>query len=256
MSYFIIGDIHGCLHELQKMITLLNPSDQDTLVFVGDLVDRGPDSAGVVRYVRRLPNTVLVEGNHEDKHSRYRKALLVDTTRAHKMNENSRLKGMGLEEVNSALFEEDVTFLDSAVTFYPIPEFNMVVVHGGITPSMEHFPKTSEDLNSLSNRDRKRLRRTMYVRMVDPDGNMVKLGEENAYCDFWAEVYDGRFGHVVYGHQAYYEEDAPVRHPHATGIDLGCCYGNYLCALVIDNNGRINHKTIKAKRPYAVPRIV
>ena len=256
MSYFIIGDVHGCLHELQELITLLNPSEKDTLVFTGDLVDRGPDSPGVVRYARSLPNTVLVQGNHEDKHRRYRKALLVDYNRAHKMNENSTNKGSPLEEITEALSKEDIEWLDSALPFYAIPEFNIKVIHGGVTPRMETFPETLDDLALLSNRDQKRLHRTMYVRTVDPDGRMVKLGEENDFCDFWAKVYDGRFGHIVYGHTAYYEKDEPVRYPHATGIDLGCCYGNYLCALIIDHNGRISHKAIKAKRFYAEPRIV
>ena len=256
MSYFIIGDVHGCLHELQEMITLLNPSDKDTLVFAGDLVDRGPDSVGVIRYVRSLPNAILVQGNHEDKHKRYRKALLVDSNRAHNMNKHSAKQGSPLEEITDSLSEEDVEWLDSAIPFYSVSEFNIKVVHGGVTPKMETFPETLNDLARLSNRDKKRLHRTMYVRTVDPNGSMVKLGEESDHCDFWAKVYDGRFGHIVYGHTAYYEEDEPVRHAHATGIDLGCCYGNYLCALVIGYNGRISHKTIKAKRPYASPRIV
>ena len=163
MSYFVIGDVHGCLHELQELITLLNPSDKDTLVFAGDLVDRGPDSAGVVRYVRGLPNTVLVQGNHEDKHRRYRKALLVDTTRAHKMNENSTRKGSPLEEITDALSTEDIEWLDSALPFYAIPEFNIKVIHGGVTPKMETFPETLEDLARLSNRDKKRLHRTCLL---------------------------------------------------------------------------------------------
>lgn len=69
---FVIGDIHGdiaALATLWKMFPLLDPSD--TLVFLGDYVDRGPDSAGAVDFVRNLNSStaariVTLRGNHED----------------------------------------------------------------------------------------------------------------------------------------------------------------------------------------------
>ena len=61
-----IGDIHGCLKALQALIAQLPP--QEELVFLGDYVDRGPDSAGVLRYVEALADERpcrLLMGNHE-----------------------------------------------------------------------------------------------------------------------------------------------------------------------------------------------
>ncbi|HEX7929161.1 MAG TPA: metallophosphoesterase family protein [bacterium] len=61
-----IGDIHGCLASLRALVAKL-PADQE-LIFLGDYVDRGPDSAGVIRYLRQLaterPCRFLM-GNHE-----------------------------------------------------------------------------------------------------------------------------------------------------------------------------------------------
>jgi len=69
---FAIGDIHGDYEALIKLLGLLPPLDEgDTLVFVGDYLDRGPRSAEVIAFLRELPqNTpakvVLLRGNHED----------------------------------------------------------------------------------------------------------------------------------------------------------------------------------------------
>ncbi|MCA9656860.1 MAG: metallophosphoesterase [Myxococcales bacterium] len=50
----IVGDVHGCLAELDALLVELEPRAGDRFVFVGDIVDRGPDSVGVVRRVREL----------------------------------------------------------------------------------------------------------------------------------------------------------------------------------------------------------
>jgi hypothetical protein len=47
---------------------------------------------------------------------------------------------------------------------------------------------------------------------------------------FWASLYDGSLGHVIFGHSGFLE---PALFPHATGIDTGCCFGRELCALIL-----------------------
>jgi serine/threonine protein phosphatase 1 len=69
---FAIGDIHGETAQLFKLLACLPGLDEkDTLVFLGDYIDRGPNSAQVVDYVRKLPEqtkakVVALRGNHED----------------------------------------------------------------------------------------------------------------------------------------------------------------------------------------------
>ena len=70
---FAIGDIHGCLSHLEKLMEEINPSlnpQEDTLVFLGDYIDRGPDPKGVVDFILRIkqenPNVVCLKGNHEE----------------------------------------------------------------------------------------------------------------------------------------------------------------------------------------------
>lgn len=64
-----IGDVHGCLMQLEALLSAIAPNDDDHLIFLGDLVDRGPDSAGVLKRVISLSHTHRVTsllGNHEE----------------------------------------------------------------------------------------------------------------------------------------------------------------------------------------------
>jgi serine/threonine protein phosphatase 1 len=73
---YAIGDVHGCLGLLDDLIAKIDADDaargkaRTRLIFLGDLVDRGPDSRGVVERVRRIheerPGTILLKGNHEE----------------------------------------------------------------------------------------------------------------------------------------------------------------------------------------------
>src|SRR5262245_39166841 len=63
-----IGDVHGCLTALDTLLGFVQPGRDDQLVFLGDYVDRGPDSKGVVNRLIELQHTgqaVFLRGNHE-----------------------------------------------------------------------------------------------------------------------------------------------------------------------------------------------
>ena len=68
----IVGDIDGCLKEFQALLPLTGLDEQeDTLVILGDIIDRGPDSYGVLRKILRLKAKMggrlhCIMGNHED----------------------------------------------------------------------------------------------------------------------------------------------------------------------------------------------
>jgi serine/threonine protein phosphatase 1 len=65
----VTGDIHGCATALKTIIEAIQPTEQDTLVFLGDYIDRGPDSRGVVEQVVALAERCTVVpllGNHEE----------------------------------------------------------------------------------------------------------------------------------------------------------------------------------------------
>jgi serine/threonine protein phosphatase 1 len=64
---YAIGDIHGCLEPLRELLAQLRVGPEDELVFLGDYIDRGPDSKGVLDYLaaERKTNWHLLRGNHE-----------------------------------------------------------------------------------------------------------------------------------------------------------------------------------------------
>ena len=92
---------------------------------------------------------------------------------------------------------------------------------------------------------------TFVKRTVRPRGSMVSLGEETEADPFWAEVYDGRFGHIFYGHTPYSDRLFPMRYAHATGIDLGCVHGGHLCAAVLEAGQAPTYITVPARQKYA-----
>ena len=63
---YCISDIHGCGKTLAALLKKINPSADDTVYFLGDYIDRGPDSKGVMDIVMGMPNAVCLKGNHED----------------------------------------------------------------------------------------------------------------------------------------------------------------------------------------------
>lgn len=64
---YIIGDVHGCFDELRSLISVINLSQDDLLLFVGDLIRKGPESERVARYVMQNSNMKSVRGNNEEK---------------------------------------------------------------------------------------------------------------------------------------------------------------------------------------------
>ena len=64
-----VGDVHGCLHALECLLEAVAPRPEDCLVFLGDLIDNGRDSAGVLDRLcelRRQCQVVMIRGNHEE----------------------------------------------------------------------------------------------------------------------------------------------------------------------------------------------
>jgi len=222
-----VGDVHGMKNELQQLVEKLSPGKEDTLIFLGDLLDKGPDSPGVVKFVRSLKdqtNLVLIKGNHERKHERFRHKIANDKiSDAHQIKGSKEIAGITKE-----LLQEDIDFLETSVIYYQIGKY--LALHAGIPGNMRElpslFPKTGKEQRWLE-----LLTFTRYVGYNT--GRMVPLGQEDDDDPFWAEVYDGRFGRVVFGHQPW--RDGVHWFDHAIGIDTAAVHGHELTALVVEN---------------------
>ncbi|MER5687705.1 polynucleotide kinase-phosphatase [Streptomyces sp. NPDC002205] len=183
----IIGDIHGCSSELESLLGKLGYVDGAhpegrTAVFVGDLVDRGPDSPGVLRRVMSMVsagNALCVPGNHENKLGRYLKGRKVQHT--HGLAET--IEQLDREDAQDPAFREQVReFIDGLVSHYVLDGGKLVVCHAGL-PEKYHG-RTSGRVRS-------------HALYGDTTGETDEFGLPVRYP--WAEEYRGRAA-VVYGH--------------------------------------------------------
>ncbi|MFD9463943.1 polynucleotide kinase-phosphatase [Streptomyces sp. NPDC060027] len=208
----IVGDIHGCASELEALLGKLGyvdgaHPDGRTAVFVGDLVDRGPDSPGVLRRVMSMVgsgNALCVPGNHENKLGRYLKGRQVQ--HSHGLAETIEQLDRESDEFRATVRE----FVDGLVSHYVLDGGRLVVCHAGL-PEKYHG-RTSGRVRS-------------HALYGDTTGETDEFGLPVRYP--WAEDYRGRAA-VVYGH-------TPV--PTATWLnnticlDTGAVFGGKLTAL-------------------------
>jgi hypothetical protein len=250
--HVIIGDIHGCLNEFNELLSVLDLTTEDTVILAGDLVDKGYDSAGVVKRARELRESgtvrqvVLVMGNHEEKHSRFRTRMIAGA-------DVTALKGHEeMSEITRGLTVEDVFFLNSAILFHRIPGYNSIVVHAGIPLGLQHLPPSPEGLAEIPRKERDRMNLMLRIRYLRPStGNMVPMGQEQEGDTYWAHAYDGRFGHVFFGHEPFIPgtSNSAYEFPFATGLDHGCVFGGSLTAMVLSPN-RADLVSVKAHAAY------
>jgi serine/threonine protein phosphatase 1 len=140
-SIFAIGDIHGCLEKLEKMFSLLKIAKNDTVVFLGDYVDRGPQSKEVVGFVidlKKKHNVVCLLGNHEE--------MFLNCLDG--INENLHLMNGGRATIKSyggSIPKEHMDFFKSLLPYYETEEY--IFVHAGLKPNV---PLEEQDLEWLT----------------------------------------------------------------------------------------------------------
>lgn len=245
--YILIGDVHGCLVELQALIRCIAPQPDDTFVFLGDLVDKGPDSPAVVRWIRhfsRRYRVVLIEGNHEEKHRRWRQHMRLGSPLVHTMTGTQQIAA-----ITQALSAEDIAFLETARLYLRLPQYRALAVHAGVPPAITSLPEDAAEIDTYARKQRDLYLKMLRIRFVSPEGKIVQLGYETAQDHYWAEAYDGRLGTVYFGHQVF-RAAAPVVFPHAVGLDLGAVHGGYLAAAILSEQG-VTYALEPARCAYA-----
>lgn len=212
MRTIIIGDVHGCFDEVQDLLrkTGFTPT-KDRLIFVGDLINKGPKSLEVLQFVRSN-NYEAVMGNHELGFLKYL--------------ETGKTRHLGFEtlagEMQNAV-EDWAQWIAALPPF--IEEKDFLVVHGGLIPG-EHPSKS--DMNQLA-------------RIRTWDGKGLDLNNPNHKP--WFEFYtDTKL--VVFGHWAL---RGLVKRPNAIGLDTGCVYGKELSAVILPEKKIVS---VKAKKVY------
>ncbi|NCT92495.1 polynucleotide kinase-phosphatase [Cellulomonas sp. APG4] len=218
----VIGDVHGCRSELETLLTRLGyhvvhdasgrPVDAAhpegrRAVFVGDLVDRGPDSPGVLRLVMGMVeagHALAVPGNHENKLVRALDGRQVQVS--HGLAETLAQLEAEPPEFRTAVRE----FADGLVAHLVLDDGALVVAHAGLKEAFH---------NRASGRVRSFALYGDTTGETDEYGLPVRLP--------WAEEYRGR-AMVLYGHTPTPE---PVWVNGTMCLDTGCVFGGHLTAL-------------------------
>jgi serine/threonine protein phosphatase 1 len=198
---FAIGDIHGCAAELSALISKINPSPQDVVVFLGDYIDRGPNSKGVVDLVLDLGKrcqVVALKGNHE--------AMLLDFL------DQPESAGAGLFIVNGGTStlasystgEGDYVIPESHIDFFR----NLKLTFETDTHFFVHAGVPDQPLASL----------------IPSEQEMFLLWTRQPFLNShysWEKI-------VVHGHTP---ADNVEMRSNRINLDTGCVYGGRLTAL-------------------------
>jgi serine/threonine protein phosphatase 1 len=196
---FAIGDIHGCRAHLERLLDIIPIHSEDRLIFIGDYIDRGPDSKGVITLVRgirrRYPQTICLMGNHEQ--------MLLDFLQGQDPSlylfngGKNTLESYGCQDMENAsacIPEDHVTFYRNLPLSYETEDY--IFVHAGLRP---HVALSQQDPSDL-----------LWIR---------------------DEFYASRFRFqkkVIFGHTPFSE---PLVQRDKIGIDTGAVYGNTLTCL-------------------------
>jgi bis(5'-nucleosyl)-tetraphosphatase (symmetrical) len=259
MALYAIGDVQGCDAELGELLGKLKFSaDRDSLWFVGDLVNRGPDSLKVLRRVRALGDAAaVILGNH-DLH-----LLGVACGRARLRSDDTLAEVLAASD-RAALFE----WLQCRPLMHEDLGLNVCMVHAGLAPQwdLNLARQCARELEKSLRRDPGRLFDRLYgdqpdrwsdtlegderlrfivncftrLRYLDEEGRLAlrakgspkKVQTKSLIPWFEAPGARWRGSRIVFGHWSTlgFFQNADV-----TGIDTGCVWGDRLTALRLDD---------------------
>lgn len=227
---FFCTDIHEHPKQFKDLVRQINPSPGRYLICLGDVYGKGygiQAANEIIDIIRELSNqglAFMIRGNHELK-------TIINAQKARKMNDT--LKWISNQPL--------------AITFLFDNGSRVTGVHGGVLPKHKW-----SDLNHDVE--------TSYVRVVDEEGNSVKMvwRVKNDYKfmelekpgELWHNLYCGRFGYLMSGHNSQ-KDGIPKFYNYSANIDTSCYSTGVLTGLEYTANGRgaILTATGPAKRP-------
>ena len=172
---YAIGDVHGCNSLLIRLLTTISPQKDDTLIFLGDVIDRGANSKGVldtIIYYQSICQVILIQGNHEEMmlgaiHDKeYLKYWLkfggIETLQSFGVMINQQ----GLRQIPYAYYK----LLKSSLTYYETEDF--IFTHATPFANIEMNQQTDEGLR---------------WRFIPPDGQDRHISGKTVICGHSAQ---------------------------------------------------------------------
>jgi bis(5'-nucleosyl)-tetraphosphatase (symmetrical) len=258
MALYAIGDVQGCDAELGTLLGELKFSeDRDSLWFVGDLVNRGPDSLKVLRRIRALGDAAtVILGNH-DLH------LLAVAFGGARLRSDDTLDAVLAAPDRAGLLD----WLSSRPLFHEDAKLRVCMVHAGLVPQWD-LPLAKDcarEFEKALRRDPEKLLTHLYgdqpdrwndahagedrlrfivncftrLRYLDSEGRLalrakgspLKAHSKGLIPWFEAPAARWRGSHIVFGH---WSTLGFFKNADVTGIDTGCVWGGSLTALRLD----------------------
>ena len=233
----VIGDVHGCIDELQALLRQCDYQPGDLVLFLGDLVCKGPDSISVVQMAREI-GAVGVRGNHDFEVVRWHQAIqsgkLWPLMCSNQIVSVSCLD-TGVEppvvgsehfHIASCLSRADMKWLYSLPWYIASNDLKALFVHAGFVAGIRLAKQNP--------------RLMMNMRSILPDGTVTSKFFSNWP---WARLWDGPQT-VFFGHDA---DRGLQQYEHALGLDTGCVYGGRLTACILPERRLVS---VNAKREY------
>ncbi len=202
MKTFAIGDVHGCFDALLAVVQLAGISEQDRVVWLGDFVDRGPDSAKVIQHLSLLPadNNVCLRGNHEIMMQNARGSMHSIRSWATSGGDetwDSYIREYGGDNGIQSVPDEHWAFIDGLTAY--LETDTHIFVHAALDSEVEMADQFDD---------------TLYWADFDSIGPHIS----------------GK--HVVCGHTSQ-KDGVPKSRSHATCIDTWACGSGWLTCLEI-----------------------
>lgn len=197
----------------------------DRCIFAGDLVDRGPDSPGMVRLAMEL-GAEAIQGNHDAK--LLRRWGHMDRVASNPKYKNPMTPHEDQERTISLLGAAERAWLTALPYYIYLPDFDVIVVHAGLLPGVALDNQTKEILTMVRyvHRDTRKMLSLVMPGFKQPPDSV-----------FWAEIWDGSsdviFGHTVVSLSKIQAWDG-VGMGRAYGIDTGAVFGGRLTAMILD----------------------
>jgi len=187
-----IGDIHGCLERLLDLLEAVDPQPDDQVIFLGDYIDRGPESCQVIDFLiefsKEFPSTIFLRGNHEQMFLDF---LTADLGLGFLLNGGQETLDSYERLRRFPPPQDHLAFLNGLKIFWETEQY--IFVHAGLRPGLPLEEQVPEDC--------------LWIR---------REFMESSYD--WGKV-------VVFGHTPL---SKPLLTPSRIGLDAGAVYGGQL----------------------------
>lgn len=212
----VIGDVHGCAGEFEKLLKKLKLKAKDRIYQVGDLINRGPNTSRAIQLAKQYDvNCVL--GNHE-----------VRFLKAKEGNQTDYLKSYDIETFQQ-LTHSEWKFLKQLPPYIHKRKIDTVIVHAGFLPKPSWHKQPIDTITQ--------------IQVIDENGNGARRHAVNS-DNYWTNHWHGP-PLVIYGHTS---RPNVFRSPGAIGIDTGCVYGGHLTAYILEDQSIVQ---VPAEKKYA-----